>query len=145
MSRTATATPPRAAARAGCGQGEEAAKLDGRERARWRKQALKWLEADLLLWTKLLEGGTPPDHKTVAARLQHWQRNRDLAGIRDAALLAKLPPGEREACSRLWADVEAVLRKAVGQGLDGARTSVVSAPCRRSRVPAHAILERSPR
>jgi eukaryotic-like serine/threonine-protein kinase len=111
----------RAAARAGCGQGEEATKLDEKERARWRKQALKWLEADLVLWTKQLESGTPQDRKTVAARLQHWQRDRDLAGIRDAALLAKLPPAEQEACTRLWAQVEAVLQKA--QGKASARAS----------------------
>jgi hypothetical protein len=103
------------AARAGCGQGEEAAKLDEKEWARWRQQALKWLEADLFLWTRHLESGTPLDRKSVAARLQHWQRNRDLAGIRDAALLAKLPPAEQEACRGLWAQVEAVLRQAQGK------------------------------
>jgi tetratricopeptide (TPR) repeat protein len=103
------------AALAGCGQGEEATKLDVKERARWRKQALKWLEADLVLWTKRMESGPPQDRKTVAARLQHWQRNQDLAGIRDAALLAKLPPDEQEACMRLWAEVEAVLQKAQGK------------------------------
>jgi tetratricopeptide (TPR) repeat protein len=111
----------RAAARAGCGQGEEAAKLAEDERARWRMQALSWLRADLVLWTKQMESGTPLERKTVAARLQHWQRDRDLAGIRDAAMLAKLPPGERQACTKLWAQVDAVLRKAVGQGLDGAK------------------------
>jgi tetratricopeptide (TPR) repeat protein len=103
------------AARAGCGQGEEAAKLDANERARWQKQALNWLRADLVLWTKQLESGTPQDRKAVAARLQHWQRDRDLAGIRDAAPLAKLPPAEQEACRRLWAQVEAVLRQAQGK------------------------------
>src|SRR5262249_18259271 len=77
------------AARAGSGQGEEAAKLAENERARWREQALKWLEADLVLWTKRMESGTPQDRKTVAATLQRWQRDSALAGIRDAALLAK--------------------------------------------------------
>ncbi len=100
------------AARAGCGEGEEAAKLAEDERSRWRKQALNWLGADLALWTKLTESGTPLDRKTVAARLRRWQGNRDLAGIRDAAMLARLPPGEQEACTRLWAEVEAVLQKA---------------------------------
>jgi hypothetical protein len=104
-----------AAALAGCGQGEEAAKLDEKERARWRKQALTWLEADLALWTKRLQGGTPQDRKAVAVALQHWQRNKDLAGIRDAAPLAKLPPGEREACTRLWAQVADLLLKAQGK------------------------------
>jgi Flp pilus assembly protein TadD len=101
-----------AAALTGCGQGEEVAKLDAKERARWRQQALTWLEADLAFWTKQLQGGTPQDRKTAVAILQHWQRDRNLAGIRDAALLAKLPPGEREACTRLWAQVAALLKKA---------------------------------
>jgi tetratricopeptide (TPR) repeat protein len=104
-----------AAALAGCGQGEEAAKLDEKERARWRKQALTWLEADLALWTKQVQDGAPQDRKTVAVALRDWQRNRDLAGIRDAALLAKLPPGEREACTRLWAQAAALLLKAQGK------------------------------
>ena len=105
----------RVAARAGCGQGEEAAKLDEKERTRWRKQALNWLRADLTLWTRQLESGTQLDRKTVVATLQRWQQERVLAGIRDAALLAKLPPAEQEACARLWAQVEAVLRQAQGK------------------------------
>jgi tetratricopeptide (TPR) repeat protein len=104
-----------AAALAGCGQGGEAAKLDEKERARWRKQALTWLEADLALWTKQVQSGTPQDRKNAAVALRHWQRNNDLAGIRDAAPLAKLPPGEREACTRLWAQVAALLLKAQGK------------------------------
>ena len=100
------------AALAGCGQGEEAAKLDEKEQARWRKQALNWLEADLALWTKQLQGGTPQNRKTAADTLRHWQRNNDLAGLRDAAALAKLPPGERAACEKLWGDAAALLKKA---------------------------------
>src|SRR5262249_28262813 len=56
----------RMAGLAGRGQGKEAAKLDEKEQARWRKQALKWLEADLPLWTKPLESGKPQDRKTAA-------------------------------------------------------------------------------
>ena len=92
-----------------------AAKLDVKEWARWRQQALNWLRADLALWTRQLESATPRDRQTVAARLQDWQRDKDLAGIRDAAPLAKLPPGEREACTRLWAQVAALLKKAQGK------------------------------
>src|SRR5215472_4056243 len=36
-----------AAALAGCGQGEDAAKLNDNERTRLRQQALTWLRADL--------------------------------------------------------------------------------------------------
>src|SRR5262249_52830376 len=38
-----------AAVLAGCGQGNDAGKLDAAERDRWRRQALDWLRADLAL------------------------------------------------------------------------------------------------
>jgi hypothetical protein len=44
--------------------------------------------------------------------LRYWQHDLDLAGIRDAAMLAKLPAEERAACEKLWADVAALLKKA---------------------------------
>jgi hypothetical protein len=44
--------------------------------------------------------------------LRHWQQDSDLAGLREAAALAKLPPEVRAACGRLWADVAALLEKA---------------------------------
>ena len=40
------------AALAGCGQGNDIAQLDDKERARLRKQALAWLRADLAHWNK---------------------------------------------------------------------------------------------
>ena len=45
-----------AAALAGCGRGEDGAKLGDGERARWREQARQWLRADLAVWTKALDG-----------------------------------------------------------------------------------------
>jgi hypothetical protein len=44
-----------AAALAGCGQGQDAAKLDDKERAGLRRQALDWLRADLEAWRRLLD------------------------------------------------------------------------------------------
>ncbi len=44
--------------------------------------------------------------------LSHWQKDTDLAGIRDAATLAKLPAHEQKAFTQLWADVAALLQKA---------------------------------
>jgi tetratricopeptide (TPR) repeat protein len=92
------------AALAAAGQGEDAAKLDDKERARLRKQALDWLRADLVLRTKQAQ---------VLPRLRDWQRDVDLAGIRDAAALAKLPTEEQKACNKLWADVAELLK--IGQ------------------------------
>jgi tetratricopeptide (TPR) repeat protein len=93
-----------AAARAAAGEGSDGARLGGPERAGLRRQALDWLRADLALRTKLFEGG-----KSVAAGLTFWQKDTDLAGVRDPAALAKLAADEREPWQRLWAHVTALL------------------------------------
>jgi serine/threonine-protein kinase len=100
------------AARAASGQGHHAAPIDGRESARWRKQALDWLRADLVLWTRQLGTGKPADRAAVQQWLRHWQKDPDLAGLRDAAWLVNLPDSELRACRRLWADVETLLKRA---------------------------------
>ena len=79
------------AARAAAGQGKNPAKLDNKERARLRQQALDWLSADLALRRKQLETGKPADRAAVQQALRHWQKDTDLAGISDAAVLTKLP------------------------------------------------------
>jgi hypothetical protein len=101
-----------AAALAATGQGTDVAKLDDQEKARLRQQALDWLRADLALRSKQLQTGQPADRAAVQMVLQHWQKDTDLAGLRDAAALAKLLAEERAVCERLWADVAAVLKKA---------------------------------
>jgi tetratricopeptide (TPR) repeat protein len=100
------------AALAAAGQGEDAAKLDDQERTRLRQQALDWLRADLALRHKQLETGKPADRSEAQRALLHWQKDTDLAGLRDAAALAKLPADERAACEKLWADVAALLKTA---------------------------------
>jgi serine/threonine-protein kinase len=100
------------AALAAAGQGEDAGKLDDKERARLRKKALDWLRADLALRTKQLESGNPADRAEVQRVLKHWHQDSDLADLRDADALTKLPAEERTACDRLWADVAALLKKA---------------------------------
>jgi tetratricopeptide (TPR) repeat protein len=103
------------AALAAAGQGEDAARLDDKERARLRQQALGWLRADLALWGKQAEGGTPQTRALVQKTLRHWQEDADLAGLRDTAALARLPEAERAEWQKLWAEVEALRRKA-GKG-----------------------------
>ncbi len=93
------------AALAAAGQGEDAGKLDDKERASLRRQALDWLRADLALWRKQLESAA------VQKALRHWRHDTDLAGIRDAAALANLPADEQKAFNQLWADVSALLKK----------------------------------
>jgi eukaryotic-like serine/threonine-protein kinase len=95
-----------AAAMAAAGQHEDA------EKTRLRKQPLDWLRADLALWTKQLESGQPADRAEVPQWLWRWKQETDLAAIRDAAALAKLPVEERTACEQLWTDVAALLKRA---------------------------------
>jgi tetratricopeptide (TPR) repeat protein len=101
-----------AAALAAAGRGKDAAKLDAKQRARLRRQALAWLRADLALYAKLTASGPTAARSFVRQALKHWQQDKDLAGIRDKAALAKLPAEEHSACERLWADVAALLKKA---------------------------------
>ena len=97
----------RAAALAGCGQGEDAARLEDREREKWRTLARQWLRADLAGWKKLL------DDKMVKAAtrdrahqlLTQWHSELDLAGLREPAELLKLSAEERQDCIALWDDV----------------------------------------
>jgi serine/threonine-protein kinase len=98
----------RAAAQAGCGQGKDEPPPDEPARARWRKQALDWLRADLALWEKQLDGGKPEGRATVERTLQLWLLHADLAGLRDEA--AKLPEAERQAWRKLWAEVDQLLQ-----------------------------------
>jgi tetratricopeptide (TPR) repeat protein len=103
------------AALAAAGQGKDATGLDDKERARLRKQALDWLRADLALRTRQMRNGSPGEPAQARAALVHWQTDRDLAGLRDAAALAKVPAEERAACAKLWADVAALLKTAEGK------------------------------
>lgn len=81
-----------------------------------RKLALDWLRADLRLRAKQLESDKPADHSDVLRSLRHWQKDSDLAGLRDEAELAKLPAHERAACKQLWSDVAALIKKAESRG-----------------------------
>ena len=81
-------------------------------RTRLRKQALDWLRADLALRTKQLGFGKPADRAAALQALRHWQQDTDLAGIRDAAALVKLPADAQQSFTQLWADVAALLDQA---------------------------------
>ena len=96
---------------AAAGLGEDAAKLDNKERVRLRKQALDWFRADLVLWARQLESG-PLDRAAVAGVMTHWQQDLDAASIREATALANLPADEQKAFTQLWADVGELRKKA---------------------------------
>jgi serine/threonine protein kinase/Tfp pilus assembly protein PilF len=100
------------AALAAAGQGEDAARLDEKERARLRKQALGWLSADLRAWRALLEKEPAKAGPAVAGQLAHWLEDTDFAGVRGGAALAKLPEAERGDWEKLWQGVKALRQRA---------------------------------
>jgi serine/threonine-protein kinase len=100
-----------AAAKAGCGHGGDADTLDEKERARWRRQAREWLRQDLTWWGKALDKGNAQTKADVHGRLQVWQIDSDLAGLRDPAALEAMSPDERKECLALWLEVSEMLRR----------------------------------
>jgi tetratricopeptide (TPR) repeat protein len=97
-----------AAALAGCGQGQDAGKLDGKERSRLREQARDWLAADLRAWRNLLQK-EPKTGPAAAQQLAHWLVDTDFAGVRGEKALQQLPQAEREAWLKLWTVVQKTL------------------------------------
>jgi serine/threonine-protein kinase len=102
----------RAAALAGSGQGADAARLEEPERAALRKQARDWLRLDLAAWAKKVADGTAADRILAQKTLAPWRDDPDLAGLRNADAVEKLPPAERQECRALWQEVAALLRRA---------------------------------
>jgi eukaryotic-like serine/threonine-protein kinase len=100
------------AAQAAAGQGKDGPPLDDAAKAKLRGQALGWLKADLAAWSRLLASGPPQARTTIVKSLSHWQKDANLAGLRDKEALAKLSAEEQKAFAQLWADVTALLQKA---------------------------------
>jgi tetratricopeptide (TPR) repeat protein len=100
------------AALAATGEGNDASKLDAREHARLRGQVLAWLRADLDAWGKRLADAKPAQRQAILQTLHHWQEDADLQAVRDEKALAALPPRERDAWQKLWADVANLANKA---------------------------------
>jgi hypothetical protein len=101
------------AAMAAAGQGEHDPKPDDAARAVWRRRALGWLKAELVVWSKVLESGDPPARAAVAQALRHWRRDPDLASVRDPDALGALPEPERADWQALWAEVGRLVEKTV--------------------------------
>jgi serine/threonine protein kinase/formylglycine-generating enzyme required for sulfatase activity len=95
----------RAAALAAAGPGKDEPPLDEAGKAKLRGQALDWLKAELTAWNKGFNSGPPQDRPALLQTLSNWQQDPDLAGLRDAAALAKLPAEERKEWQALWARV----------------------------------------
>src|SRR5262245_13138529 len=102
----------RAALRTAAGPGKDEPPLDDAAKAKLRGQALDWLKEELTAWGKLLGSRTPQNRLLILLALSSWQTESDLAAIRDAATLAKLPAEEQKAFAQLWTAVAELSRKA---------------------------------
>jgi tetratricopeptide (TPR) repeat protein len=106
----------RAALLAAAGRGVDATQIAEKERAALRRQALGWLREDLALWGRQVDGGTAGQRADVRQSLRRWQEDADLAGVREAAALDRLPEAERAEWKKLWTDGEALRKKTGGDG-----------------------------
>jgi tetratricopeptide (TPR) repeat protein len=97
-----------AAALAGCGAGKDAVTLDGERRTVLRRQALDWLTIEFKVWARRHLLGKPGDRRAAATAMRAWQREEDLAEVRNEQGLTRLPLDERRAWQTLWADVAAL-------------------------------------
>ena len=110
--RGSATAPPAPRPWPAAGAGRTGPSSSEQERARWRQQAREWLRLDLAAWTKRLETAQPADRAEVQKALARWREDPDLAGLRDADALEKLPPAERQECQALWQEVADLLRRA---------------------------------
>jgi hypothetical protein len=63
------------------------------------------MKAELTAWNKAFASGPPQDRPAIVQTLNAWRNDADLAAIRDAASLAKLPADEQKQWQALWARV----------------------------------------
>ena len=105
----------RCAALAGAGLGKDGAKLSAAERAHWRRQARRWLRADLALWARTLDSGSELDRDLARKMLTHWQVEPDLAGLLESNESDELSADERKDDLALWHDVDVVLKRIARQ------------------------------
>jgi hypothetical protein len=101
-----------AAALTAKGTGRDEPPLDAAAKAKLRGQALDWLTAELTAWSKLVDSRTPQNRLLIVLALSNWQKDSDLASIRDASALAKLPAEEQKGFAQLWTDAAELLKKA---------------------------------
>ena len=77
-----------AAIQAGTGGGVDAGSLSNDERARWRRQAIDWLRAELAARAKRLQSNQPKERTSTQEMLRHWQDDADLKRIREPVVQA---------------------------------------------------------
>jgi tetratricopeptide (TPR) repeat protein len=78
----------------------------------FRRQALDWLRQELNRYQVAFKDRPQEVSGWLRDALRRLQHDPDLVGVRDPAALQSLPPNERPAWTKLWADVAALLGQA---------------------------------
>jgi serine/threonine-protein kinase len=78
-------------------------------RKEWRLQAIEWLTQDIEMWKTLQARGDTKAIPVIRSTLQRWRATPQLSSVRDATGVAQLSEAEREACLKLWVQVDATL------------------------------------
>ncbi len=105
----------RAAVLAAAGAGSDEPPPSKEAKTKLRAQAREWLKAELAAWSKLLESASAQDRTTIARKMNHWRVDSDLAAIREPSALAQLPEAEAKEWQALWAEVDALAKKAASK------------------------------
>jgi tetratricopeptide (TPR) repeat protein len=91
---------------AAAGQAVDASNVSDEAASLLRRQALRWLRADLALRAPTAEGDNLKAKRTFREKLEYWQADLDLASVRDRPALDRLPEDERAAWQALWRDAD---------------------------------------
>jgi hypothetical protein len=105
----------RCAALAGAGLGNDGAKLSAAGRAHWRRQARRWLRADLAQWARTLDSGSELDRNLAKKMLMRWRVEPDLAGLLESNESDELSADERKDDLELWRDIDVALKRIARQ------------------------------
>jgi len=100
---------------AAAGQAVDARNMPDEVASLLRRQALRWLRADLASRSLMAGGNSLAAKRTVREKLEYWLADADLASVRDKDSLDRLPEDERRAWRQLWEEVGRLLRE-VGVG-----------------------------
>jgi tetratricopeptide (TPR) repeat protein len=91
---------------------EDGEKINEKDRAHWRMQALGWLRADLVLLAKLLDNEMEKDRSLAMKKLLSLKEEADFESVRDSDFVARLAEQERTEWRQLWTNLDALIRRA---------------------------------
>jgi tetratricopeptide (TPR) repeat protein len=114
------------ALRAAAGEGQDPQlPVDGLPR-KLRDHALAWLQADLALSKIAFQSDKVGSVVLLQKMLPHWQKDPDLASVRDAENLASLPIAEQKPWMQLWADVDQLHKQVRGIFTETTREGILT-------------------